>query len=200
MNIKELLKKYGIAEDKITEATSEFQTAVEAELDTRGLIPKSRFQETYREKKDLEGKLAEYEVKIENLEAQVNSHKESVSKLNALQTELDGYKNKSLNEKKEAWKKHAEFFNVDDKHKDKDRILKLKARFTFPEEGKELDEAQLSKNIEMFELLKDTGAISFESNPANPPRPTEPGGGKPNTGKSMSMLDYIEKTTEFKTK
>lgn len=81
MNLTELLKKIGIAEDKTEEATKAIKEYLDGEY-----VPKSRFNELNAEKKKLESTVSERDKQLKALkdsEGDVEALKEQITKLQA---------------------------------------------------------------------------------------------------------------------
>jgi uncharacterized phage infection (PIP) family protein YhgE len=163
INIKAILEGLGVEADKIQDATTKIQTAVDAELLSGNMIPKSRFDAIYREKKELDGKLAEMTSEIETLNQQLESNKEIISQADTYKQELESFKKTQYENQIKAWKEKEAFFRVDKNHKDYERRAKLMAEFSLSEEGKELTAEQIASNIKQFNLLEKAGAIDFKA-------------------------------------
>ena len=190
LNIEELLKGM-VADDKLAEVVAKVKTAVDAELSKSDTVPKSRFSEVIKERNDATAKLAETEVEIEGLKTKLTEQQEQISQANTYKEKLEKYEQESFSKVKEAWSNKAKFFEVDEKSKDKDRIEKLKSKFSFAKEGEELTKEQISKNNELYDILVDTGAIVVGSGgngtPPKIPR-NEPPGGKGNGQQSLADI------------
>jgi len=190
MTIEEILRKHGVAEEKLTEAKADFQTAVEAEH--RGLLDRVRTLSSKNNK--FEADLTERDAKIVTLGETIEAQKVSISKTTELETQLNVFKTAKTTELKSKWIESAKFFDVPDTHKDYARRNAIKAMFNFAEEGKELTPEQLTSNMSQYELLQKAGSIEFKPEDANynDKAPAK----DPPTGK-QSMEDYAKSVVQF---
>jgi hypothetical protein len=179
MDIKQILKDAGI-ENPALEAS--LQNEITDAQDKSGFVPKERFNEVNKKWRELEATHAQTLLENEDLKKGSTDATSLKTKITELEGKVKTYEDKELDGMKNKHSKVLELLGTKPETNKtlSEKVEKIKGKFLIPETGKELTPLEMTKNIEVLELLTESGYFTTEEGkitipPANngtPPAPT----------------------------
>ena len=152
-------------------------------------IPYDRFQQVVKERNELKGKVAEFEVSVTDYENKITGLNEKVKSSEGLQSRIAEIEKKELTGLTDRNSEILKKLNIDKDNKNYEKVSNIKADFTIKEEGKEYTKEELTSNIKNYEFLTKTGffeKVEVHKVPGTPPK-TPP----PDPTKFGSIADMI---------
>lgn len=170
MAIKEILQSIA---SKLTEEQSELKAQIAGairEVDTVLDDLKAANSESRTRKEKIREMQAEIDKAKDELEkASGSDQKAEIERLKKIEAQYLAIQTETETKLKNTWAEKAKVFAGDKSSKLFEKAEKVKSRFILPTEGSELTIDQISRNLEAFTLLEDTGYFTAET--------TQTGGG-----------------------
>ena len=154
MDLRGILKKYGVEDETLISALSDYENDL-----TKNTVPLSRLNKKVAQYHDLQEKFTEAEVQLERA-----TNSDDLKNLESLQTENVSLKGKLLNFKSTQWSK-AKKKITDEKVKEKFELIK--DQFTFAEDGKDLEMEQIETNLKAFDTYDKIKYFDIQNNNQN---------------------------------
>ena len=154
MDLRGILKKYGVEDETLISALSDYENDL-----TKNTVPLSRLNKKVAQYHDLQEKFTEAEVQLERA-----TNSDDLKNLESLQTENVSLKGKLLKSKRTQWS-YAKKKITDEKVKEKFELIK--DQFTFAEDGKDLEMEQIETNLKAFDTYDKIKYFDIQNNNQN---------------------------------
>lgn len=152
--VSEVLAKYGI----------EAKDGLISDLETVVKIPDSRFSKVIGERNELQAKAIEWEVERKEFEKKLTTQNEINANLKKYETQVNEWTAKRHTDNVNTWKQRSSIFDVKEGDKLFEKVSKVKHRFKF---GDDLDDAQLTQNLEMLKTYDELDYFKVEGTETN---------------------------------
>jgi len=177
MNEKELLSKLGIEEP--TEAMVSLLEDF-AKSQTKGIEEsmQKRINSLTKEKHELSGQISDLKANAELFNDEKTKFQKQLDELSTKSVQFDEFQKQQRAKMDDKWKQALEKLNVPETDKRYDNIQRLKARLTLKDKPDEYSPEEIEKNLEIYEIYADAGAID-KIDASGTPSPPPSGGTTP---------------------
>ena len=152
--VSEVLAKYGI----------EAKDGLINDLETVVKIPDSRFSKVIGERNNLQAEKMEWEVEKQDFEKKLTAQTEINTNLKKYEIQVNEWTAKRHSDNVESWKQRSSIFDVKEGDKLFEKVSKVKHRFKF---GEDLNDAQLTQNLEMLKTYDELDYFKVEGTETN---------------------------------
>ncbi len=180
MELKELIAKLGIEstadnEKVLTEFAKSQTVGIEKSM-------QERINALTKEKHELKGQISDLTAKSELASSEVTKLTETVKELESAKTELQTFREQQATKKREGMKAVMDSINsIKDTDKRFENVAKVKAKMVIKEKLEEYTEAEIEKNLDVWNMATELGAIdkiTGSETPAVPPSSNPASGNK----------------------
>ncbi len=170
MKIQELIAEIrkSLTAEELAKVSSSLSNVEREYLDTVDNL-KSANAESKGRKEKIREMTAEIE-ELKDLTTSVDKLKTQIVELSEYKKQLDTIKAKEFETTKTKWEEKSKLLIVPEDNKQFQTMQRLRTKFVFPEEGKELEAKQIEQNLQAFELLETAGVFSSGFAPNTPPK------------------------------
>lgn len=193
MTVKELFTKHGIDNAELQAEVEVLLTTAESKK-TDG-IPLGRFNVKVKECNDLRADKVELEQTITDQKTNIETLETNNKELKKVQKEFDIYKKGEATKFAEKWNGRKAVFDIEDTDPEYEKVNKIKHKFHFAEEDKELTAEQVIANNTLYDTYDEIGYFKKDKSDLEDGKSAK-GEPKDKFEDPLDQLDKIDKIEE----